>query len=68
MSGTLTGSDTDSQPLTYAIGSIPTHGSLTSFNASTGVFTYTPTTGYYGADSFTFTVCHLLSKRKSLGE
>ena len=57
VSGTLTGSDADSNPLTtYSVGSSPAHGSLTSFNTSTGVFTYTPTTGFYGGDSFTFTV------------
>ena len=55
VSGTVTGSDADSNPLTYAVASSPGHGSLTSFNASTGIFTYTPTTGFYGSDSFTFT-------------
>ena len=55
-SGTLTASGTDSNPLTYAVVSGPTEGTLTSFNASTGAFTYTPTAGYYGGDSFTFTV------------
>ena len=57
VSGTVTGSDADSNPLTaYTVGSSPAHGSLTSFNTSTGAFTYTPTTGFYGSDSFTFTV------------
>ena len=55
LSGTVTGGDEDENPLTYAVVSSPAHGSLTSFNTSTGVFTYTPTTGYYGGDSFTFT-------------
>jgi len=33
----------------------PDHGTVT-VNATTGVITYTPTTGYVGADSFTYTV------------
>jgi hypothetical protein len=33
----------------------PTHGK-TAVNTTTGVVTYTPTTGYTGADSFTYTV------------
>ncbi len=55
---TLTGSDADvpALTLTYAIASNPTHGTLSGFNASTGSVTYTPTTGYHGTDSFTFTV------------
>ena len=54
-SGSLVAADADNNPLTYAIAVPPTHGTLTSFNASTGAFTYTPTTGYWGPDSFTFT-------------
>ena len=54
-SGTLTATDADNNPLTFAIGVAPTHGVLTGFSAVTGAFTYTPTTGYHGADSFTFT-------------
>ena len=37
----------------YAVATNPTHGSV-SISGSTA--TYVPTTGYYGADSFTFTV------------
>ena len=61
--GTLTASESDSNPLTYAQVSGPAHGSLTSFNASTGIFTYTPPTGYFGADSFTFTASDGISTR-----
>ncbi len=46
--------DTDPQalPLTAVLVSEPTHGSL-SFNPN-GSFTYTPTTNFYGTDSFTY--------------
>ncbi len=50
---TLTGSDPDGNPLTYAIGTPPAHGSLTGTPPNV---TYTPTTSYVGPDSFTFTV------------
>jgi len=55
---TLTGSDADTPtlPLTFAIGTSPTHGTLSGLNAATGAVTYTPDTGYLGTDSFTFTV------------
>ena len=55
---TLTGTDLDNPALslTYATVTAPTHGSLSGLNASTGAVNFTPTTGYHGADSFTFTV------------
>ena len=54
---TLSATDTNSpaQTLTYAIATNPAHGTLSGFNASTGAVTYTPTSGYHGSDSFTFT-------------
>ena len=55
---TLTGSDANlggSFDLTYAIATLPSHGSLSGFDAATGAVTYTPDTGYSGADSFSFT-------------
>ena len=52
--GTLTATDVDSDPLTYAIVTNGTKGSAVVTNAATGAFTYTPTTGQSGADSFTF--------------
>ncbi len=57
VSFTLTASDPDlpALPLTFAAGN-PSHGILSGLNASTGAVTYTPTTGYTGLDSFTFTV------------
>ncbi len=50
---TLTGSDVDSDSLTYAIVSGPTHGSLSGSGANQ---TYTPAINYTGPDSFTFKV------------
>lgn len=50
---TLTGSDVDGNPLTYAVVTLPTHGILTGTAPN---LTYTPALNYNGADSFTFTV------------
>ncbi|MBT8088804.1 MAG: cadherin-like domain-containing protein, partial [Gammaproteobacteria bacterium] len=50
---TLTGSDPESDPLTFAIASAPSNGSL---SGTAPDVTYTPNGGYVGADSFTFTV------------
>ena len=49
----LGGSDPDGGALTYAIATQPAHGTLSGAGAS---FTYTPASGYTGADAFTFTV------------
>lgn len=53
-SATLAGLDDDS--LTFALASLPTKGTITAFNASTGIYTYVPQANAFGADSFTFTV------------
>src|SRR5262249_54778055 len=45
-------SDPDGDPITAALVAGPTHGTLT-LNAN-GAFTYTPTSGYNGPDSFTY--------------
>ncbi|MDP3850154.1 MAG: Ig-like domain-containing protein, partial [Luteolibacter sp.] len=50
---TLTGSDGDADPLTFAISDLPTHGSVTLVGT---VATYTPNANYNGSDSFTFVV------------
>ncbi len=50
---TLSGSDIDADPLTYTVSASPTHGTLSSTAPN---LTYTPNTGYVGADSFEFTV------------
>ena len=47
-------SDVDEDPLTAALVSGPSHGTLV-FN-SAGSFTYTPVLNYNGSDSFAFTV------------
>jgi hypothetical protein len=44
--------DPNSLPMTSTVATMPTHGALT-LN-SDGSFTYTPTTGYFGPDSFTY--------------
>jgi hypothetical protein len=51
---TLTGSDPAGQPLTYALVTQPAHGTLSGFNSTTGAVIYTPTAGYHGTDTFTF--------------
>ena len=48
---TLTGSDVDNDPLTYAVATPPTHGNL---SGSEPNLTYTPNSDYHGPDSFTF--------------
>lgn len=50
---TLTGSDTDGDPLTYALQSDPAHGQVT---GTAPDVTYTPADGFTGNDQFTFTV------------
>ena len=49
----LTGSDPDSDPLTFQVTAGPTHGSLSGVAPD---LTYTPAAGYVGADSFSFVV------------
>jgi hypothetical protein len=56
---TLTGSDPDSNPLTFSIVTPPAHGSLgplTSPTATSVQVVYTPSLDYNGPDSFTFQV------------
>ena len=48
---TLTGTDPDADPLTFATTSSPAHGAL---SGTAPNLTYTPTNGYVGPDSFTF--------------
>ena len=45
----------DSAALVASVVASPSHGSIVSFN-SNGTFTYRPTTGYSGSDSFTYQV------------
>lgn len=50
---TLSGTDPDDQPLTFAVVSNPSHGLLSGTPPN---LTYTPNAGYVGGDSFTFAV------------
>jgi MYXO-CTERM domain-containing protein len=50
---TLSGSDVDGDPLTFAIASPPARGTL---SGTAPNLTYTPAADYHGPDSFTFTV------------
>ncbi len=50
---TLTGTDPESQPLTYTVAAVPTHGTLT---GTAPTLTYTPATDYVGTDTFTYQV------------
>lgn len=52
VSGTLTANGTG--PLTFAIVTQPSHGTVTLTSVNTGTFTYTPSAGFTGEDSFTF--------------
>ncbi|MBA1333600.1 hypothetical protein QQ73_22060, partial [Candidatus Endoriftia persephone str. Guaymas] len=54
-SGTLSGTDIDSEALSYRISRQPTLGSVT-LVAETGAFTYTSTADAHGSDSFAFVV------------
>jgi CSLREA domain-containing protein len=53
---TLTGSDIDANPISYAIVTGPANGVLSGLNSTTGAVTYTPNAGHTGADAFTFKV------------
>ena len=47
---------TPGQTLTYTIQNMPTNGTITNFDASTGSFTYTSNNNYLGADQLTYVV------------
>lgn len=53
-SGILQATDPDGDPLTFSIVSQPSHGTVAIDNDATGAYTYTPTQGYSGSDSFSF--------------
>ncbi|MDQ0966461.1 putative repeat protein (TIGR01451 family)/gliding motility-associated-like protein [Flavobacterium sp. W4I14] len=52
--GTITASDIDGDPLNFTVSTPPAHGTVV-VNAD-GTYTYTPTAGYVGNDTFTITV------------
>jgi hypothetical protein len=51
----VSGNTGTSANLTYAIATNPAHGTITNFNPTTGALTYTPTSGFTGTDTFTYT-------------
>jgi Ca2+-binding RTX toxin-like protein len=54
--GTLLGTDPDSDPLTYSVVQQASKGTLTITNASTGEFTYVPNANQSGRDAFSYKV------------
>ncbi len=50
----LLGTDATGAPLTYAIASGPSHGTLGPINQGAGTVAYTPTGSYSGPDTFTY--------------
>ncbi|MFF7709138.1 Ig-like domain-containing protein [Pseudomonas sp. NPDC007930] len=52
--GTLQASDPDGDPISFSIGTGPSHGSVAI--SPGGSYTYTPLNGYTGSDSFTYQV------------
>ncbi len=54
VSGTVTGTDVDGDPLTFTKATDPAHGSVVV--ASNGDYTYTPTANYNGPDQFTIDI------------
>ncbi|HEY3416195.1 MAG TPA: Ig-like domain-containing protein, partial [Armatimonadota bacterium] len=54
--GTLAASDVDGNPLTYSIVANGAKGTATITNTTTGAYTYTPNSGAWGTDTFTFKV------------
>jgi len=55
VSGTMSATDADSDAMNFTITTSPLHGTATITNAATGAYSYSPTAGYTGADTFSFT-------------
>jgi hypothetical protein len=53
--GTLTAVPANGDAVTFAIATLPVHGTVTMIDALAGTFSYTVDAGYIGSDSFTFT-------------
>jgi hypothetical protein len=51
---TLSATDPQGLPVTFAIATAPLHGAIENFNATTGAFTYVPDIGYLGADTIVY--------------
>jgi hypothetical protein len=54
VSGSLSATDPDGDPVTFQIVAQPTRGTVVLTNPATGAFTYTPAANRSGGDSFTF--------------
>jgi hypothetical protein len=52
----LEANDADGDPLVFTIVTAPAHGTLSGFDASAGLVTYTPAPGFAGSDGFSFRV------------
>jgi subtilisin-like proprotein convertase family protein len=52
----LRASDPDGDALTYTVTASPANGTLTHFNSSNGLITYTPNVGFSGVDNFSLKV------------
>lgn len=55
------------QPLTFAIVTQPTHGTLSNFIPATGAYTYTPQAGFIGLDSFQYQVTDAIGCVSNVG-
>ena len=55
VNGTVSASDLDGDTLSFSISGTPSHGTVV-LNSATGNFTYTPSSGYTGGDSFVIRV------------
>lgn len=55
-SGQLSAADADTDPITFSIVTAAAKGTASILNPATGQYTYTPTQGASGSDSFTFKV------------
>lgn len=53
-SGTLPGVDPEGDPITFSVVTPPAKGTLTITNAATGAYTFTPSTGATGYDTFVY--------------
>ncbi|MGH8377389.1 MAG: Ig-like domain-containing protein, partial [Gammaproteobacteria bacterium] len=65
ISGTLAASDAGGNPLNFSVVSAAAHGTVTITNPATGAFTYAPSPGYSGPDSFTYMATDTVTTRVS---
>jgi hypothetical protein len=50
----MSATDSDGDAIVYSLGSSPAHGSITSFNSTTGLAVYTPHPNFNGSDTFMY--------------